>query len=59
MNHELLQAFFRSGMFLVVVSVLLVLAVPRESAEFVISVCTLTMGITLLGLVILVNHMTK
>lgn len=59
MNSEILRAFFRSGMFLVLVSVFLVLSVGRESAEFVVSVCTLAIGVTLMGLVLAVNHLTK
>lgn len=46
-------------MFLVIVSVFLVLSVGRESAEFVVSVCTLAIGVTLMGLVLAVNHLTK
>lgn len=59
MNSEILRAFFRSGMFLVIVSVFLVLSVGCESAEFVVSVCTLAIGVTLMGLVLAVNHLTK
>ncbi len=59
MNSEILRAFFRSGTFLVIVSVFLVLSLSRESAEFVVSVCTLAIGVTLMGLVLAVNHLTK
>lgn len=59
MNREILRAFFRSGTFLVVVSVLLLLSLQRDSAEFVISVCTLAIGITLMGLVLAVNRLTR
>ena len=59
MNREILRAFFRSGTFLVVVSVLLLLSLQRDSAEFVISVCTLAIGVTLMGLVLAVNRLTK
>ena len=59
MGPELLRAFFRSGMFIVLLAIVLIFAVPRDSAEFVISVCSLAVGITLLGLVVLVNRLTQ
>jgi hypothetical protein len=37
-----------------VVSLGLVLATPRDSAEFVVSVCSLGIGLTLVGLIVLV-----
>ena len=46
-------------MFIVLLSIVLILAVPRDSAEFVISVCSLAIGVTLLALVALVNRMTE
>jgi hypothetical protein len=59
MGSDLLRTFFRSGMFIVLLSIVLILAVPRDSAEFVISVCSLAIGVTLLALVALVNRMTE
>jgi hypothetical protein len=35
------------------------LSLSRDSAEFVISVCTLAMGVALMGLVLVVNRMTR
>jgi hypothetical protein len=59
MGSDLLRTFFRSGMFIVLLSIVLILAVPRDSAEFVISMCSLAIGVTLLALVALVNRMTE
>lgn len=50
-----LKLFFRMGMFITVVAFFLVLNVPRDSAEFVISVLSLVIGLTLLGLIALVS----
>lgn len=59
MSPDALRAFFRSGTFIVVVAIILILAVPRDSAEFVVSVCSLMIGLTLLGLVMLVNWISN
>ncbi len=59
MAPDILRSFFRSGVFLVMVSAILILALPRNSAEFVVSVCTLFLGVTLLGLITLVNRLTR
>ena len=56
MSPELLRTFFRSGMFIVLVALVLIVAVPRESAEFVISVCSLMIGLSLLGLIALASR---
>jgi hypothetical protein len=58
-NPEGLRLFFRAGVFISVLSLLLVFAQPRESAEFVISVCSLGIGLTLTGLVVLVSRLAK
>ena len=47
------KPFFRAGLFLVVASVFLLFQVPRESAEFVVTVLTLLIGVTLAGLALL------
>lgn len=44
------KPFLRAGLFLVVASVFLLFQVPRESAEFVVTVLTLLIGVTLAGL---------
>jgi hypothetical protein len=59
MGPELLRAFFRSGMFIAGVALILVVASPRDSAEFVISVCSLGIGLTLLSLVALFSRLTR
>lgn len=59
MTPELLRIFFRIGMFVTATALFLVLTVPRNSAEYVVSVMSLIVGITLLGLIVLVNLWTK
>ena len=49
MNPEALKAFFRAGIFIAGLAVVLMLAVPRESAEFVVSPCSLMIGLVLIG----------
>ncbi len=49
MNPEALKAFFRAGIFIAGLAVVLMLAVPRESAEFVVSTCSLMIGLVLIG----------
>jgi hypothetical protein len=53
MTPEFLRAFFRAGVFIAGVSLLLVFASERSSAEFVVSVCSLMIGLLLMGLVTL------
>jgi preprotein translocase subunit Sss1 len=59
MTTEALRAFFRAGVFVTVVSLGLVLAVRRDSAEFVISVCSMGIGIVLIGLVLFVHWLSE
>jgi hypothetical protein len=59
MNPEALQLFFRAGIFITILALISVFAVPRESAEFVASVCSLAIGLALSSLVILVSRLTK
>ena len=49
MNPEALKAFFRGGVFIAGVALMLMLAVPRDSAEFVVSTCSLLIGLALIG----------
>lgn len=51
MNPDSLQGFFRAGVLVALVSFVLALYVPRDSAEFVISVCSLGIGLTLIALI--------
>jgi hypothetical protein len=59
MNPDALRAFFRAGIFIAGLALLLVFAVPRESAEFVVSVCSLMIGLALIGGVVLVTLLTR
>ncbi len=47
-----LKLFLRAGVFLVVVSLLLLFLVPRDSAEFVVSAMSLVIGSVLVVLVL-------
>ncbi|WP_162909310.1 hypothetical protein [Aggregatilinea lenta] len=50
---DVLRAFFRIGAFIGVCGLLLVLVEPRDSPEFVLSVCSaLIGGLLMLGVVI-------
>ncbi|CAA9562006.1 MAG: hypothetical protein AVDCRST_MAG86-715 [uncultured Truepera sp.] len=55
MSGDGLKLFLRAGVFLVIISLLLILLVPRESAEFVVSVLSLVIGLLLLGLSLLAH----
>ena len=59
MNPEALRAFFRAGIFIAGVALVLMLALPRESAEFVVSTCSLMIGLALIGAVGLVAWLTR
>ena len=53
MSGDGLKLFARAGMFIVVLSLLLLFWVPRESAEFVVSVLSLLIGLVLVVLAFL------
>ncbi|MCA9883779.1 MAG: hypothetical protein KC546_11005 [Anaerolineae bacterium] len=59
MSPDILKAFFRMGVFVAGTSGLLLFLVKRDSAEFVITVLSLCVGLTLLGLVSLVIWYTN
>ncbi|MCA9836652.1 MAG: hypothetical protein KC422_07050 [Trueperaceae bacterium] len=59
MSPEILQLFFRLGMFVTLTALFLVFAVPKGSAEFVISVLSLAIGVVLLGLVLLLSFFSR
>ncbi|MBI1257995.1 MAG: hypothetical protein GC204_11025 [Chloroflexi bacterium] len=59
MNPEVYRAFLRSGVFIAGVALLLMLAVKRDSAEFVVSTCSLLIGLTLIGGVVLMTWLTR
>ncbi len=50
-----LKLFLRAGVFLVLVSLLLLFLVPRDSAEFVVSALSLVIG-SVLVLLVLAAH---
>ena len=56
MTPEGLRVYFRFGVWITVLSIFLILAVPKESAEFVVSVCSFAVGLTLLGMITLVSR---
>lgn len=58
-NPESLRLFFRTGILIAGLSLLMVFAQPRESAEFVVSVCSLGIGLTLCAFVILVSRLGR
>ncbi len=58
MAPEGLKLFFRLGMFVTLTGLFLVFTVPRGSAEFVVSVLSLGLGVTLLVLIALVSWWT-
>ncbi len=49
MNPEALKAFFRAGVFIAGLALILMLSLPRDSAEFVVSTCSLGLGLLLIG----------
>lgn len=55
MLGEGLKLFLRAAMFIIIVSLALIVLVPRDSAEFVISVLSLIVGLLLLGLSLLAD----
>jgi hypothetical protein len=59
MTPEFMRGFLRAGVFVAVVSLGLVFVVPRNSAEFTISVCSLLIGLTLIGLIVLFSWLGK
>ena len=54
MNPELGQAWFRVAIFVTLVSAILILFEPRDSAEFVISVASFAVGLVFIAIVALV-----
>jgi hypothetical protein len=48
LNPQALRSFLRGGVFIAGLALLLMLIVPRDSAEFVVSTCSLLIGLTLM-----------
>lgn len=59
MAPDALQAFFRFGVFIAVSGVLLLFVLPSDSAEYIASACSLMIGVTMIGLVLLVQRWLK
>jgi hypothetical protein len=59
MAPEALKLFFRLGMFITVAALLLVFAVPKGTAEYVVSVLSLVVGLVLLTLVAVVSWWSR
>lgn len=55
MAPDLLKAFFRAGVFVAGTSIFLLFIVKRDSAEFVITILSLVIGLILIGLVSLAS----
>lgn len=59
MAPEGLQLFFRFALFVIVASLLSIANLPRDSAEFVVSVLALITGVVLAALVMLVEWWSR
>ena len=59
MGPEALRAYFRLGMWVTLVATILVLILPHDGPEFVVSVCSLAVGVTLLTLIFFVGRFVK
>jgi hypothetical protein len=59
MNPEVYKAFLRSGVFIAGLALLLMLAVKRDSAEFVVSTCSFLIGLMLIGGVVFMTWITR
>jgi hypothetical protein len=59
MAPEVLKLFFRIGMFVTLAALFLVFTVPRGTAEHVVSVLSLIIGLTLLALVAVVSWWSR
>jgi hypothetical protein len=57
MNQSALQAYFRLGMLIAVGSVLLLMVQQPETAEYVVTVLSLCIGVLLMALVALVARL--
>jgi hypothetical protein len=59
MAPEALKLFFRLGMFITIAALLLVFTVPKGTAEYVVSVLSLVVGLILLTLVAVVSWWSR
>jgi hypothetical protein len=53
MTPDFLRGFLQAGIFVTLVSLVLVFTTQQDSAEFVVSVCSLGIGVTLVGALVL------
>lgn len=49
MNPDALKAFFRAGLFIAGLALILMFSLPHNSAEFVASTCSFGLGLLLIG----------
>lgn len=54
MNPELGLAWFRIAIFITIVSGILAIIEPRDSAEFVISVASFVVGLVFISIIVLI-----
>jgi preprotein translocase subunit Sss1 len=59
MTPDFLRGFLQAGMLVTVASFILILTTKPNSAEFVISVCSLGIGLTLVGLIAVIIWLGK
>lgn len=59
MSPESGQAWFRIGVFLVLMSLIILPFLERDSAEFVVDVLALIIGLLILGLVVLIIKLSN
>jgi hypothetical protein len=56
MDPSALRGFLGLGLFIGVSGLVLAILLPPDSAEYVISVCSAAMGLTLVALVVIVSR---
>ena len=59
MNPQVYKAFLRIGVFIAGTALVLMLVEPRDSGEFVVSTCSLLLGLVLVGGVFFMTWMTR
>jgi hypothetical protein len=58
-NPDALKAMLRLAIWVAGLSFVLLFIVPGDSPEFVVTACSLAMGLTVMGLVVLVTRRTR
>jgi hypothetical protein len=59
MAPEILKLFFRIGMFITIAAIFLTFTVPRGTAEYIVSVLSLIIGLVLLTLVAVLSWWSR